>query len=305
MPAAPPPDWDIFCNVVDNYGDIGVCWRLARQLAAEQHLRVRLWVDDLKSFQPLCPDIDVQLASQMIAGVEIRYWPASFPEATPGSIVIEAFGCRIPECFVAAMVQRKPQPVWINLEYLSAEPWVAGCHALSSPHPRLPLVKYFYFPGFSLDTGGLLRERDLHSRKQAFETSPALQLEFWQSLGFPPPADNALKISLFAYENPAISDLLHAWEASATPVCCLLPLSRARCRWLRHFVGIRSRPAILSSAARCKFVFSPSSSKAVMTCCSGPVISTSFAAKTHSCAPSGQRNRWSGTSTRRKKTCIW
>ncbi|WP_187492385.1 elongation factor P maturation arginine rhamnosyltransferase EarP, partial [Pantoea agglomerans] len=22
--------WDIFCTVVDNYGDIGVTWRLAR-----------------------------------------------------------------------------------------------------------------------------------------------------------------------------------------------------------------------------------------------------------------------------------
>jgi uncharacterized repeat protein (TIGR03837 family) len=227
MPAAQPPDWDIFCNVIDNYGDIGVCWRLARQLAAEQHLRVRLWVDDLKSFQPLCPDIDVQMATQVIAGVEIRHWQANFPELAPGSVVIEAFGCRLPECFVAAMVQRKPQPVWINLEYLSAEPWVAGCHALSSPHPRLPLVKYFYFPGFSAGTGGLLRERDLCSCKHAFETSPALQLEFWQSLGFPPPPDDALKVSLFAYENPAITDLLHAWETSATPVCCLLPLSRA------------------------------------------------------------------------------
>jgi uncharacterized repeat protein (TIGR03837 family) len=227
MPAESPPDWDIFCNVIDNYGDIGVCWRLARQLAAEQHLRVRLWVDDLESFQPLCPDINAQMVAQMIAGVEIRHWPASFSEESPGTVVIEAFGCRLPECFVAAMVQREPRPVWINLEYLSAEPWVAGCHALSSPHPRLPLVKYFYFPGFSADTGGLLLEHDLLSRKQAFETSPALQREFWQSVGFPPPADNALRVSLFAYENPAINDLLQAWEASTTPICCLLPLSRA------------------------------------------------------------------------------
>ena len=227
MPAAPPPDWDIFCNVVDNYGDIGVCWRLARQLAAEHRLRVRLWVDDLKSFHPLCPDIDTQMPVQMIAGVEVRHWQANFPELAPGSVVIEAFGCQLPECFVTAMVQREPQPVWINLEYLSAEQWVVGCHTLSSPHPRLPLVKYFYFPGFSSDTGGLLRESDLRSRKQAFETSPARQLEFWQSLGFPPPPNDALKVSLFAYENPAITDLLQAWEVSAMPVCCLLPLSRA------------------------------------------------------------------------------
>ena len=45
--AAMRPHWDIFCRVIDNYGDIGVCWRLARQLANEFGQTVRLWVDDL------------------------------------------------------------------------------------------------------------------------------------------------------------------------------------------------------------------------------------------------------------------
>ena len=39
--------WDIFCSVVDNFGDIGVCWRLARRLSAGLGQQVRLWVDDL------------------------------------------------------------------------------------------------------------------------------------------------------------------------------------------------------------------------------------------------------------------
>ncbi|MEO7887531.1 MAG: elongation factor P maturation arginine rhamnosyltransferase EarP, partial [Polaromonas sp.] len=37
--------WDIFCKVIDNFGDIGVCWRLAADLASRGH-KVRLWVDD-------------------------------------------------------------------------------------------------------------------------------------------------------------------------------------------------------------------------------------------------------------------
>ena len=53
------PQWDVFCAVVDNYGDIGVCWRLSRQLAAEHGIAVRLWVDDLKPFARLCPAVDV------------------------------------------------------------------------------------------------------------------------------------------------------------------------------------------------------------------------------------------------------
>lgn len=228
MPLADRPDWDIFCTVIDNFGDIGVCWRLARQLAAEHDCRVRLWVDDLQVFQPLCPQLDPQLPIQQILGIEVRRWEISFPDVTPGKVVVEAFACNIPERFVAAMARCEPRPAWINLEYLSAENWVAGCHALPSPHPRLPLTKYFFFPGFTRDTGGLLRENDLLVRRQAFENSPDRQAEFWRELGFSAPRADALRISLFTYENPSVCDLLRAWEAGAQPVCCLIPVSRLR-----------------------------------------------------------------------------
>lgn len=247
MPALPTRDWDIFCNVVDNYGDIGVCWRLARQLAGEHCLHVRLWVNDLKSFQPLCPDIDPQLPIQQVGGVAIRRWDADFLDVEPGDVVIEAFACHIPERFVAAMAKRQRTPVWINLEYLSAESWVVGCHALSSPHPRLPLIKYFYFPGFSTDTGGLLRERDLLLRKQVFKADPERQLAFWRELACPPPPGNALKVSLFAYENPAIIELLQAWQVSDIPICCLVPESRAR-RPVEAFCG---RPLQAGDLVQC------------------------------------------------------
>ncbi len=221
------PVWDIFCAVVDNYGDIGVCWRLARQLAAEYRIFVRLWVDDLTSFQPLCPQIDPVVEIQQVDGVEIRRWDETIPEIAPGEVVVEAFGCRIPEVFIAAMARSEPGPVWVNLEYLSAEGWVEGCHALSSPHPRLPLTKYFFFPGFSANTGGLLRESDLLARKRHFEDSPALENKFWRQTGHPPPPADALRVSLFAYENPAIAGLLSVWEKASSPVCCLVPVSRA------------------------------------------------------------------------------
>ena len=38
--------WDVFVRVIDNYGDVGVCWRLACGLAARGE-QVRLWLDDL------------------------------------------------------------------------------------------------------------------------------------------------------------------------------------------------------------------------------------------------------------------
>ena len=215
------PTWDIFCTVIDNYGDIGVCWRLARQLAAEHGVALRLWVDELAAFQRICPDIDPHAARQIVCRVEVRRWDADFPEVDPGMVVIESFACQLPERFVAAMAACKPAPVWINLDYLSAEAWVSGCHALPSPHPRLPLTKYFFFPGFDATTGGLLRESDLEQRRAAFRAA-----DFWPELGLPPPAAGALIVSLFTYENPALADLLEIWATGKAPVCCLAPVTR-------------------------------------------------------------------------------
>src|SRR5512141_858540 len=166
---------DIFCAVVDNYGDIGVCWRLARQLANEHGIEVRLWVDELRSFGKLCPEVDAGLDQQRCRGVEVRQWSKDFPPVAPADLVIEAFACKLPQAYVEAMAAREPKPVWINLEYLSAEDWVEGCHKLPSPHPRLPLTKYFFFPGFTEKTGGLLIERDLLARRDAFQTDTVAQ----------------------------------------------------------------------------------------------------------------------------------
>jgi uncharacterized repeat protein (TIGR03837 family) len=218
---------DIFCAVVDNYGDIGVCWRLARQLAHEHNITVRLWVDDLASFRKLCPEVDATLPAQQCRGVEVRHWGVAFPEVEPAQLVIEAFACDLPERYVASMAEQTHKPVWLNLEYLSAESWVEGCHALPSPHPRLPLVKYFFFPGFTAKTGGLLLERDLLVRRDAFLADPAVQQRYWHSLGIPPRQPGELRVSLFSYENPAIPDLLAGWSAADTPITCLVPDGRA------------------------------------------------------------------------------
>ncbi|MDE2310298.1 MAG: elongation factor P maturation arginine rhamnosyltransferase EarP [Betaproteobacteria bacterium] len=221
-----PASCDIFCNVIDNYGDIGVCWRLARQLAHEHGMAVRLWVDDLASFRRLCPEADAQLAQQRCRGVEIRHWASLFPEVEPAHLVIEAFACELPEPYIAAMAAQEHEPVWINLEYLSAEDWVEGCHKLPSPHPSLPLTKYFFFPGFTPQTGGLLLERDLLARRDAFQNDAAQQQAFWQSIGMAPPNPEEMCVSLFCYENPALPELLGAWAAGNTPILCLVPEGR-------------------------------------------------------------------------------
>ncbi len=216
--------WDIFCTVVDNYGDIGVCWRLARQLAKAHGLQVRLWVDDLAPLAMLRPDTDAALDVQAVAGVEVYRWPKNFPATETrdvADVVIEAFGCELPPIYINAMAARRKAPVWINLEYLSAEDWVDGSHGLPSPHPRLPLTKYFFFPGFTAKTGGLIREADYDRRKAAFD-----ETAFLTRLGLPARRENELTISLFGYENFALPGLLDAWARSPEPVTCLVPEGR-------------------------------------------------------------------------------
>ena len=219
--------WDIFCTVIDNFGDIGVSWRLARGLAHEHGAQVRLWVDDLTVFQRMRPEIRPDLAQQSCDGVTVCAWRPDMPDPSAvraADVVVEAFGCVLPDAYVAAMATRSPPPVWINLEYLSAESWVAAHHGLPSPHPRLPLTKYFFFPGYTDQTGGLLRERDLLARREQFVQH---ELDaYWPSLGVPAPVAGEWRISLFAYENPALAELLDAWCTGAEAVTLLVPEGR-------------------------------------------------------------------------------
>ena len=138
--------WDIFCSVVDNYGDIGVTWRLARQLVAEHQQGVRLWVDDLRAFVPLCPEADAGAARQWQQGVEVCQWPAQWSATEVADVVVEAFACKLPEGYLQAMKAREKPALWINLEYLSAEDWVSGCHGLPSMRPD-GLKRMFFFQG--------------------------------------------------------------------------------------------------------------------------------------------------------------
>jgi uncharacterized repeat protein (TIGR03837 family) len=215
--------WDIFCTVVDNFGDIGVCWRLARQLVAERGYRVRLWVDDLASFRRICADIATGLESQQSHGVEVRWWREAFPVVDPADVVVEAFACNPPANYIAAMAAKRPKSAWINLEYLSAENWVRGCHGLPSPHPSLPLVKYFFFPGFVAGTGGLLAEAGLAQARERFQRSNAEQARLWQELALPAPRAGDMQVSLFCYPHGGIGALLRSWAAGGMPVRCLVP----------------------------------------------------------------------------------
>ena len=215
--------WDIFCRVVDNFGDAGVAWRLARALVGEHSLSVRLWIDDPRSLVRMAPGVDAARDAQRVAGVDIRKWQAPWVETDPASVVVEAFGCGVPDDYVAALTRLPIPPVWFVLEYLSAESWVDGAHGLPSPHPRLALTRRFWFPGFTADSGGLLRERDLITARESFRRDAATRADFWSSLSVPAPHDGHCHVSLFCYPNPALPALFDAWADGDDPVSCVIP----------------------------------------------------------------------------------
>ena len=231
---------DIFCRVIDNHGDLGVCWRLCADLAQRGHA-VRLWVDDASALAWMAP--------QGCAGVTVHAWPddavlqalAQDTTFNIGDVVVEAFGCELPEAFQALMAQGT-SPVWVNLEYLSAEGYVARSHGLASPvmsGPARGMTKWFFFPGFTPDTGGLLREPDLlnpltpdgntttnitagHTRRSKFDRAAWLA-------GLPldkPIAANERLISLFCYEPAALPDLLTQLSQADAPTRLLVTQGR-------------------------------------------------------------------------------
>lgn len=215
----------LFCKVVDNFGDIGICWRLARQLELEHGIAVTLWVDDLRSFQRICPEISIDSEIQQIGTVTVRHWRdqvGAFTAADVADIVIEFFACDIPPAYIAAMAERTPHPVWLNLEGLSAEEWVEGCHALPSPQSR-SLTKYFFFPGFTRKTGGLLRESGLEQQRQAFQQDATAMATFLSQFGVTPAEMGSLTVSLFCYPQAPVLALFDVWQSSSKAITCLVP----------------------------------------------------------------------------------
>jgi uncharacterized repeat protein (TIGR03837 family) len=214
--------FDVFCRVIDNFGDIGVCWRLTADLAARGE-HVRLWVDDASALRWMAPNL--------AASVSVMPWSQADSTVPPGDVVIEAFGCELPPAFVQAMAARPAPPIWINLEYLTAEPYALRSHTLQSPQlsgPGAGLSKWFFYPGFQSGSGGLLREADLLARQQAFNTAA------WLAANGCAPRDAERVVSLFCYDNPRLPELLTALSDQPT---LLLVTAGAAARQMQKLFG--------------------------------------------------------------------
>ena len=223
--------WDIFCKVIDNHGDIGVCWRLAADLASRGHL-ARLWVDS--------PDVLAWMAPGALEGrwprVQVLRWDLMLDSAfvaglQPAQVWIEGFGCELP----AGLLQHRSSlarpsiqgpvdwPAWINLEYLTAERFAERSHGLPSPvlnGPAAGQTKFFFYPGFSPRSGGLLREPDLAAQQAGFDRASWLTTQgiSWRGERL---------VSLFCYKPAALAQLLEQLRHDPEPTLLLVTHGRA------------------------------------------------------------------------------
>lgn len=203
----------IFCRVIDNFGDAGVTWRLAKRLTALGY-PTTLVIDAVDVLARLVPELDPAATRAEVRGITVLDWERFARETENGnleaiggtwpSLVMETFGCRLPDAVEEGLADDRRR-LYMNLEYLSAEAWVEGSHNIWGLHPRLPIKKLWYFPGFTDKTGGVLIEDDLAARQAAFDKTAFLR-EHGADL-------NRRTLYFFAYPSNALEALAASLDA--------------------------------------------------------------------------------------------
>lgn len=148
---------DIFCEIIDNFGDIGVVYRISKELKKIfQNVRIRIVLNRLEEFKAInkkVKDTDYQEIDGLICATE-KYVKENIKTFGVSDVFIEAFGCNVPEEYVKQA--KESSKLWINLEYLSGEKWIEDFHLCESLIDSKTLKKIFFMPGFSEKSGGVI-----------------------------------------------------------------------------------------------------------------------------------------------------
>lgn len=228
-PSCPPSDddrpatgrrWHLVCRVIDNFGDVGVLWRLARQLADEHGLAVDFFIDEPACLWPMAPGRSLE---KRIDGLRVRLLDEAAPVGAGAAVVVSGFQARLPAAARQALRQQARPPLLVQLDYLSAEDWIESCHALPSLHAD-GLREHFFHPGFSPACGGLLLERDLLARRDAFQADAA-GCRHWLASHGVQPRDGERQASVLCYAQAPLPALARQWLADRQnpPLHLLLP----------------------------------------------------------------------------------
>ena len=158
----------VLCKVVDNFGDIGVVFRLCRALSElKKNLEIRLVVSNLDSFAKISKGIDSTKTFQEFRGWKVFDWNDSALckkefSKNPPEFILECFQCGRPEWLEELLFspQFNLNVQIVNVEYLTAESWADDFHLLKSGTRSAKIKKINFMPGFTKKTGGLILDKN-------------------------------------------------------------------------------------------------------------------------------------------------
>ncbi len=165
--------------MVDNYGDIGFVYRLARNITElYPDTELRLVVSDLPSFAAMAPFVKEGLARQSARGWQIFDWnkedvcTEEFSRRIP-DVILQCFQCQRPEWLDRILFDPEQKKIVriVNLEYLTAESWADDFHLLKSGTRSILVKKVNFMPGFTKKTGGLVMDSSFLSSLQNKEAA--------------------------------------------------------------------------------------------------------------------------------------
>lgn len=188
------PIFWLFCTVIDNFGDIGVSWRLANEIQKRFNAEVHLWLDNPAALHTIVPKPN-QYPIHLHTWQEkhnIHYQSLSLPH-----VIIETFACTLPENVLNLI--KTHSIIWLNWEYLSAEDWAVRSHAMLSLQHN-GSAKYFWQMGFTENTGGLLREANYTRQHQHSSNIHTHHTH------------HTLRFYLFGYHSPIWAKWFECWQ---------------------------------------------------------------------------------------------
>jgi uncharacterized repeat protein (TIGR03837 family) len=148
---------DIFCDIIDNYGDIGVVYRLSKELSKKGY-NVRIFSNKFSEIEKIIKNFSAKKNFQKLNNIEFINLDEPLQVSYTANIIIESFGCNIPDEYIDKLDEKTK--LIINLEYLTAESWVEDFHLKESFSPKSFIKKYFYMPSFTLNSGGIILDNE-------------------------------------------------------------------------------------------------------------------------------------------------
>lgn len=219
---------NLICECLDNFGDAGISWRLAKLLNQEWQAGVRLYIDQPELVKLWSEQDHARLTAGDLTPEVLDFAALETNPGKPADLVVAMLGSSVPTRLRQTLASGRPP--WIRYEYLTAETWINDVHGLASLKPADGAREWFYYPGFSRTSGGLLREQDLIERLSTFAASDPANTsrrnQWLDANGLSSPARH-WRVCLFGYPDQATADFLAALKALEQPLTVIMSQSLA------------------------------------------------------------------------------